>query len=158
MKWDSLSSCDATFIVHCQHFGCWLPGAARSQGIGRHGIDLVLPKYSGFSIRRIEFYIHVFNTLRLRQNGRHFPDNIFKCIFLNGNVWILINDSLKFVPRGPINNIPAMAQIMAWCWPGDKPLSEQMMVSLLMYICVTRPQWVNISVRVDNIVSKYHDI
>ena len=26
------------------------------------------------------------NTLRPRQDGRHFPDNIFKCIFLNENV------------------------------------------------------------------------
>ena len=33
---------------------------------------------------------------------------------------------------------------MAWCRSGDKPLFELMMVSLLMHICVTRPQWVNI--------------
>ena len=33
-----------------------------------------------------------------------FPDNIFKCIFLNENIWILIEFSLKFVPKGPINN------------------------------------------------------
>ena len=26
------------------------------------------------------------NTLRPRQDGRHFPDDIFKCIFLNENV------------------------------------------------------------------------
>ena len=32
---------------------------------------------------------------------------------------------------------------MAWRRPGDKPLSEPMMVSLLTLICVTRPQWVN---------------
>ena len=64
------------------------------------------------------------NTLRPRQNGRHFPDDIFKCIFLNENVWILINISLKFVPRGPIHNIPAFVQIMAWRRTGDKPLSE----------------------------------
>ena len=32
---------------------------------------------------------------------------------------------------------------MAWRRPGDKPLSEPMMVSLLTHICVTRPQWVN---------------
>ena len=31
---------------------------------------------------------------------------------------------------------------MAWRRPGDKPLSEPMMVSLLTHICVTRPQWV----------------
>ena len=83
-----------------------------------------------------------FNTLRPRQNGRHFPDNIFKCILLNENVWILLKISLKFVPQGPINNIPALVQIMPWHWPGDKPLSGPMMVKLPTHICVTRPQWV----------------
>ena len=38
---------------------------------------------------------------------------IFKCIFLNENVLILIKISLKFVPKGPINSIPALVQIMA---------------------------------------------
>ena len=42
------------------------------------------------------------NTLRLRRNDGHFPD-IFKCIFLNENIWISIKISLKFVPKGPIN-------------------------------------------------------
>ena len=48
-----------------------------------------------------------------------------------------------FVPQGPINNIPALLQIMAWRRPGDKPLSEPMIIILLTHICVTRPQWVN---------------
>ena len=82
------------------------------------------------------------NTLRPRQDGRHFPDDIFKSIFLNENVWISIKISLKFVPKGPINNIPALVQIMAWRRPGDKPLSEPMMVCSPTHICVTRPQWV----------------
>ena len=71
---------------------------------------------------------HYLNTLRPRQNGRHFADDIFKSIFLNENVWIPIKISLKFFPKGPINNIPALVQIMAWRRPGDKPLSEPMMV------------------------------
>ena len=75
----------------------------------------------------------VFNTSRPRQNGRHFPDDIFKCIFLNENVWISIRILLKFVPQGPINIIPALVQIMAWCRPGDKPLSETMMPRLLTH-------------------------
>ena len=82
------------------------------------------------------------NSLRLRQSGRHFADDIFKCISLNENVWIPIKISLKYVPKGPINNIPSLVQIMAWRRPGDKPLSEPMVVSLLTHICVTRPQWV----------------
>ena len=38
---------------------------------------------------------------------------------------------LSFVFEGPINNIPTLVQIMAWRRPGDKPLSEPMMVILL---------------------------
>ena len=85
--------------------------------------------------------ICLINTLRPRRNGQHFADDMFKCIFLNENVWIPIDISLKFVPKGSINNTPTLFQIMAWCRPGDKPLSEPMMVSSLTHICVTRPQW-----------------
>ena len=86
-----------------------------------------------------------FNTLGPKQNRRHFPDDSFKCIFLTGYVWISIKISLKFLPKGPINNILALVQIMAWRRPGDKPLSEPMMDILLTHICVTRPQWVKTS-------------
>ena len=88
-------------------------------------------------------YIWLHNTLRPRQNGRHFADDIFKCISLNENVWILLKISLRFAPGVQINNIPALVQIMAWCWPGTKPLSEPAMECLLMHMCATRPQWVN---------------
>ena len=50
----------------------------------------------------------LFSALRPRQNGRHFADDILKCIFLNENVWIPIEISLKFVPKGPIDNIPSL--------------------------------------------------
>ena len=90
---------------------------------------------------------HPWDTLlthwgRPRQNGRHFADDIFKCIFLNENVWIPIKIPMKFVPKGPINNIPALVQIMAWLRSSNKPLSEPRTVSLTTHICVTRPQWV----------------
>ena len=83
------------------------------------------------------------NSLRPRQNGRHFADDTFNRIFVNENVRISNKFSLKFVPKGPINNIQALVQIMAWRRPGDKPLSEAMMVNLPTHICVSRPQWVN---------------
>ena len=53
-------------------------------------------------------------TLRPTQNGRHFPDDIFECIFLNENYWVSKNNSLKYVPWGLINNMRALVQIMAW--------------------------------------------
>ena len=88
------------------------------------------------------------NTLRPKQNGCRFPDDIFKCIFFNENVWISLKISLKIVPNNiPAlvpNNIPAFVQIMAWRRPGDKPLSEPMIVRLLTHVCITRLQWVKL--------------
>ena len=106
----------ALHLVHCLGFGV-------------HGKNA----YKLFNLRAL-------STLGPIQNGRHFADDTFKCIFLNENVRISIEISLKFVPKGPINNIPALVQIMAWRRPGDKPLSESMMVSLSTHVCVTRPQ------------------
>ena len=91
------------------------------------------------------------NSLRPRLNRRPPSDDIFKCIFLNENEWISPKISLKFVPKVRINNIPALVQIMAWRRPGDKPLSEPMMVNSLTHICVTRPQWVNQYILLDKI-------
>ena len=54
-------------------------------------------------------------------------DDIFKCIFLNENDRIPIQISLKLVPRTPIDNTPALVQVMAWRRTGDKPLHEPMM-------------------------------
>ena len=76
------------------------------------------------------------NILRPRQNGRHFADGIFKCIFLNENIWFSINISLKFVAKGQIDKIPSLLQIMARLRP--------MMISSLTHICVTQPQWVKL--------------
>ena len=95
-----------------------------------------------FSDPSVYFYWQVFNTLRPRQDGCQFPEDILKCISLIENIWISIEISQKFVPKGPINNIPALVQIMACRRPGNKPLSEPMIISLLTHICVTRPQWV----------------
>ena len=83
------------------------------------------------------------NTLRPRQNGHHFPDDIFQWIFLNESVWISINISLKFVPRDPINNIPTLVKVMAWRRPGASHYLNQWLLDLPTYICVTRPEWVN---------------
>ena len=120
--WLRLKEEEDLYILQGQYHDCWRPGTARSQGISNCGTDLLLLEYSSLSIRKI-------NTLRLRQ-----MDAIFQWIFLNENVWISIKISLNFVPMSTINNIPALVQIMAWCRPSNKPLSEPMMFSLLMHI------------------------
>ena len=62
------------------------------------------------------------------QNGRHFADDIFKRIFLNGNVRISIKFWLKFVPKSPIDNKSALVQVMACRLFGVKPLPEPMLI------------------------------
>ena len=80
---------------------------------------------------------YTLESFRPRQNCCHFADDTFNRIFVNENVRISIKFSLKFVPKVPINNFPALVQILAWRCPGDKPLSEPMMVntSILSQIC-----------------------
>ena len=96
-----------------------------------------------FAEKIYQLTMQLFNILRPRQFGRHFPD-IFQRIFVNENIRILIWISLTFVPRVPIDNKPALVQDVAWCRPGDKPLSEPMMLRLPTHICVTWPQWVKV--------------
>ena len=83
-------------------------------------------------------------TLRPRQNDRHFPD-IFKCIFLNKNVWFLIEISPKYVPNGQINNMPAFGsgnalaptrrQVIIWTNNGqvDRRIHASLALNELMF-------------------------
>ena len=47
-------------------------------------------------------------TFRPRQHGCHFADDIFKCNFLYRNCPILIDMSLKFVPKVTLNGNPVL--------------------------------------------------
>ena len=80
------------------------------------------------------------NTLRSRQYGRPYTDDIFKWIFLIRMYGFRLKSHWNLILVGTINIIPAQA--MLWRRPGDKPLSELMMVRLLTHICTARPQWV----------------
>ena len=86
--------------------------------------------------------------IEARNGGQHSTNNIFKCTFCNENVWILTEMSLHFVPKHPSDNIAALVQIMVWRHPGDKPLSEPMMVSLPKHICIIGPQEVKTPINV----------
>ena len=117
---------DSPQILHYK----WPNKMCHKQGIlpGDHYCYCLMNTLSYFSSHcflpgdwmRVDFiYWHpIFNTLRPKQNGRHFADDNLKCIFSNENIWISIKISLKFVPKGPINNIPALVQMMAWRRPG----------------------------------------
>ena len=70
--------------------------------------------------------------------------------------WIDFEISMKFILKGEINSIPALVQIMAWRRPGDKTLSEPMMIILLMHISFTQPQWVKVWILVTAIQIQKH--
>ena len=68
--------------------------------------------------------------------GHHFAEELFKCFILILNlIWIKI--SMAFVPKTPINNIPALV--------GTTPISEPIMLRIMTHISVTRPQSVKIT-------------
>ena len=62
-----------------------------------------------------------------RKNRRHFSDDVFRCISVNGKFCILVQISLKFGAMGPIDNNPTLIHIMDCCQIGDKPLSQLML-------------------------------
>ena len=106
----------------CIYFGAVGDRELKHQAISFQNVDseylLPLIKFQMISIvhnRKLSNWktkenkkTQTFNTLRPRQNRRHFTDDILKCIFLNEYVWIPIEISLKFVPKGPIDNILAL--------------------------------------------------
>ena len=106
--------------------------------------------------------LHKLVDMSLKGNGNHgriawdkmaaiLQTTFLKCIFMNEKFCITIPTSRKFVSKDPIDNKSALTQVMAWRRPGDKPLSEPMMASLLTHICVNRPQWVKGSGELSNL-------
>ena len=85
-------------------------------------------------------YLH-YKHIEAEANVPPFRRRHFQMHFLDWKCMNLIKIPLKFVPRAPINNIPALVWIMAWRRSGTKPLSEPVMLSLLTHICVTRSRW-----------------
>ena len=55
-------------------------------------------------------------------------------IFLNEKFDISIRISLKFVPKGPIDNKSVLVQVIAWCRRGEKPLPEPMLTQFTDYM------------------------
>ena len=83
---------------------------------------------SSTSATRILSLSHsVINSSPPGENGCHFTDDMFKCIFLNGNIWISNKISSKYVPWVLIDSMSALVRTMTWRPPGDKPLSEPML-------------------------------
>ena len=124
-------------ILIRQQFRLW-----RQQAITRVNVDQI-------AIWR--YYSHSYLTHWGRDEMNNISQTTFSNVYSSMKMFEFRSKFhwLKFVPKGPINNIPALVQIMAWRRSGDKPLSEPIMVSLPTHICVTRPQWIKNKARMN---------
>ena len=105
-------------------------------------IKIIFPGYRNSHNKDMPWDCVILNTFRPRQMA-----TIFQTTFSNAFSWMKMYEFwLKFhwslFPRVRLSIFQHWVQIMAWRRPGDKPLSEPMMVRLLTHICITRPQWV----------------
>ena len=76
--------------------------------------DLIKPYLNWVFHRKV-----MINILKLRYDGQHFADNIFKLNFFNENRCILIQIELKYVPKGPTYSKTALVQCQAIIWTND---------------------------------------
>ena len=71
--------------------------------------DEITYPFSNFNFAPLKFImdglVHAgINSSPPGQNGHHFADDDFSCILVNEKFCTLIKISLKFVPKGPIDN------------------------------------------------------
>ena len=109
------------------------------------GIDCLLSTVQVcLQLRMMPSFWHFLSYMQLihwaKTKWPPFPEDIFKCIFLNEGVQISVTISLMCIPKGQISNISALVQKMARRRPGEKPIFEPMIVSLPMNLCVALPQ------------------
>ena len=87
--------------------------------------ELVVISVSGFKWPNPMYVSDIsFNTLRPRLTYHHLQTTFSNAFVLNENIWIKIEIPLRFVPKGPLDNYPALVLIMPWRRITDKPLSE----------------------------------
>ena len=104
-------------------------------------------KYTGKNLIKYKYKYSSSNTNTNTKWGRDKIAAILQMTYWNSLYCKKIVYTFKFhwklFPKFPIYNRPTLVQIMAWCWVGNKPLSDQWWPDLLMHKCITRPKWVN---------------
>ena len=115
----------ARFFGYIVHVWCWLWIGNKQAKTDEMCIRLVI--YS------------LASPISPAQNVHHYED-IFKGIFLKGNLCIWIQMSSKFVPRGSVNNEVSLVLVIVWHLLADKPFPEPIMriiIEAIWYYCTT---------------------
>ena len=87
--------------------------------------------------------IYYLNALRPRQDDCNFANNNLKWILLMKIYEFLLIFRWSLILRVQLTIFQHFGQVVAWHWPGNKPLSKCVLFSLLTHIRVTLAQWVN---------------
>ena len=95
------------FSKHPNSPGNFIPIMSRSAHEAFQYIWFFIIIFFILPVLQYPIYSVTFNSLRPRQNGRHFPDDIFIFIFSNEIIWIFPKISMNFVPKIWINHICA---------------------------------------------------
>ena len=101
-------------------------------------------------------------VLRTRQNGHHFADDVFICIFSNEDMLISIEISMNVVPKSPNINIPELVQIMVGRlsdMKGAKPFSQPNIVYWRIYASLGLNESIHITMKhIKPLLSNYFEI
>ena len=89
-------------------------------------------------------YVWTLNSLRPRQNGRHYADDNFKCIFLNENYEFWIRFHRIMFPRVQLAINKHWFRQWLGVEQGTSHCLNQWWNVIPMHICITWLQWVNI--------------
>ena len=95
------------------HLHVYLPRVIQNWWEGNRHMTMIHTEY-----KKLLVWVEYWN-IEAKTNGSHVTDNIFKCIFFTESHRILIETSIKFYPKGPVDNMLALVQIAAIIWTGD---------------------------------------
>ena len=157
METDSFPASRVQMVALYRQATIYYPGHCWSSFILPYGftrpqwVTVAVAEYKGLMHRGLKSGRHLADILKAisfnsSPPGRDYPlfaDDIFRYIFVNEKFRILVKISLNFVPEGPIDNEPALVQILAWRRIGDKPLSEPALTHSQMHKCGTKGGGVN---------------
>ena len=134
--WDQFHNSLPCVLPVAKYSWCHLPKHAllcflKLENHGITDMNLASDDIHYWKIQQLVFYGNLgvaWTYLPLDKMADILTGDNFGCILLNENDRILIWISVKFVPRSPIGNKPALVQVMAWRRTGDKPLPETTLI------------------------------
>ena len=123
-------TCFAATWIHYQWHQCCVPFTVHMDNCDKQTVIANTAKF--IQSEYIDYRLYL-NTLRTKQKGWHFANNISKCIFVNENHCILVKLTQKSNPRSPIDK-------SALAWWFLKPTVTQFLFNSLLRLKIRKHQ------------------